>query len=328
MKTSTGRSSMDEPIRIRSFRDEDLPRVLDVMAQALGEPPGLGRTPELFAWKHIHNPFGRSIMLVAESGDRVVGFRAFMRWRLTLPGGEVLSCVRAVDTATDPAFQRRGIFRDLTLRGLDAAGDDGVDLVFNTPNESSRPGYVKMGWTVVGPIGVMIRPRPGILWKRRSDILAWQPPGGGNPAEAIARGALRRIRKTPAGLRTPRTQEYLRWRFTSHPTARYAVVGDETGAVVLRYNTRNGRQEVVVSELAGPAAARVVRSVTRTAPCDYLVGWFSRNGPERRQAILGGLVPVPRTVALTLVVRPLRALPIDVASLRNWDLSLGDLELL
>jgi GNAT superfamily N-acetyltransferase len=319
---------MDEPIHIRPFHDEDLTRVLDVMARALGEPPGLGRTPELFAWKHIHNPFGRSIMFVAESGSRVVGFRAFMRWRLTLPGGDELSCVRAVDTATDPAFHRRGIFRDLTMRGLDAASEDGVDLVFNTPNEASRPGYLKMGWTVVGSIGVMIRPRLGILRKRRSDEYAWQPPDGGNPTQAIARGALRGLRTTPAGLRTPRTQEYLRWRYASHPTARYAIIGDETGAVVLRYNTRNGRQEAVVSELAGSAAAAVVRSAARTAPCDYLVGWFGQNGPERRQAMLGGLVPVPRAVALTLVARPLRTLPIDVGSLRSWDLSLGDLELL
>ncbi len=60
------------------------------MRAALGEPPGLGRTPELFAWKHFENPFGRSLMLVAEADGVIAGFRAFMRWQLEVPGGGTL----------------------------------------------------------------------------------------------------------------------------------------------------------------------------------------------------------------------------------------------
>ena len=81
-----------------------------------------------------------------------------MRWRLTTPGGGELSCVRAVDTAVHPDFQRRGLFRSLNEAAIEIARDDGVDLVFNTPNAQSRPGYLKQGWRDVGPIGVMIRP--------------------------------------------------------------------------------------------------------------------------------------------------------------------------
>ena len=66
--------------------------------------------------------------------------------------------VRAVDTATDPEFQGRGIFTRLTLEALDELAADGVDFVFNTPNARSRPGYLKMGWQVVGRLAAAVRP--------------------------------------------------------------------------------------------------------------------------------------------------------------------------
>ena len=121
---------MADPPAVRPYRDDDLPDVLDVLRAALGEPPGLRRTPQLFRWKHIDNPFGRSIMLVAELDGRIAGFRAFMRWRLMTPDGSVLECGRAVDTSTHPDFQRRGVFRALTEVGIERAAEEGIDLEY------------------------------------------------------------------------------------------------------------------------------------------------------------------------------------------------------
>ena len=86
----------------------------------------------------------------------MVGVRLFMRWDLEAAGRR-LRAVRAVDTATDPDFRGRGIFRTLTLellRALEAANE--VDLVFNTPNGSSKPGYLKMCWHDVGTVPVHV----------------------------------------------------------------------------------------------------------------------------------------------------------------------------
>ena len=73
---------MGDAIHVRMYRDEDLPAVLELLRASLGESPLLQRTPHLFRWKHIDNPFGRSVMLVAEVNDTIVGLRAFMRWQL------------------------------------------------------------------------------------------------------------------------------------------------------------------------------------------------------------------------------------------------------
>ena len=318
-------SEVNETLTIRPFQDSDLDEVLDLLRSSLGETSLLQRTPELFAWKHIDNPFGRSIILVAEAEGTIAGLRAFMRWELSTPGGEILRCVRAVDTATHPAFQRRGIFSRLTEAAVEAARDDGVDLVFNTPNEKSGAGYLKMGWQEVGPIGVMVRPGIGMLRRQVGGIPETQDlVPGSEPLEEFPPVTLR----PPRGLRTPRTAEYLRWRFTAHPTARYALVTSAGGLAVVRPNLRRGRRELVLSELIGPGSGAAARETTRRSQADYVVGWFSKGGPERSAAIAAGLIPVPRITALTLVARPLRALSVDVTAPDTWDLAMGDLELL
>ncbi len=316
---------MTETITLRPYQDDDLDEVLALLRSSLGETSLLQRTPDLFTWKHADNPFGRSIILVADAGGTIAGLRAFMRWELTTPDGATLRCVRAVDTATHPDFQRRGIFSRLTEAAVEAARQDGVDLIFNTPNEKSGAGYLKMGWEEVGPIGVMVRPGLGLLRRhategipKTEDLLPGSEPLDDFPPVTA---------RPPRGLRTPRTDDYLRWRFTAHPTARYAAVGAGSGLAVVRPNLRRGRRELVLSELIGPGSA-AARAAARRSRADYMIGWFSKGSPERSAAIAAGLVPIPKVAALTLVARPLRALPVDVTSPASWDLALSDLELL
>ena len=116
------------------------------------------REPAPFAWKHDENPFGQSPARVAEDDSgTLVGLRTFLRWRFRRPDGTTLSAVRAVGTATHPDWQGRGIFSRLTLSALDDLRDAGVDRVFNTPNDKSRPGYLRMGWQQVGKVPVSVR---------------------------------------------------------------------------------------------------------------------------------------------------------------------------
>ena len=83
-------------------------------------------------------------------------FRVLMRWEF-VEHGRVVHAVRAVDTATHPDYQGRGIFTRLTLHALDELRHE-IDFVFNTPNDQSRPGYLKMGWQVVGRLPTAVRP--------------------------------------------------------------------------------------------------------------------------------------------------------------------------
>lgn len=315
-------------VEIRPAEQQDEQQILSVLTAALGETALLRRTPELWRWKHHENPFGTSIILVATSGDRIAGVRALMKWTLTTPSGFEVSCVRPVDTATHPDFARQGIFSRLTKEALDVARQEGVQLVFNTPNPKSAAGYLKMGWEHVAWLGVMARPRLGTALRPLPD----RPPSmhrlapdlvGRIPPDAAAPG------RDPLGMRTPRHDDYIEWRFNSHPTAAYGWCPDpDGGGMIARASNRGGRSELVVSDLVGSPGPGIISRASRSSRTRYLAGWFSPGSPERRTAILGGLVPVPGIKSLRLVALPLTQLDIDVHDLTSWDLATSDLELL
>src|SRR5690348_4042222 len=133
---------VDQALTIRRAEPADRPAMIGVATRALGWR-GDGRDRDLFAWKHDDNAFGPSPAWVAVVAGEVVGFRTFMRWELGR-GGERLRIVRAVDTATDPDHQGKGIFRRLNETAVAELTSAGCDAVFNTPNSQSRPGYLKM----------------------------------------------------------------------------------------------------------------------------------------------------------------------------------------
>lgn len=317
---------MPDMITTRAMEQRDVQPLLELLRAALGETPLLQRTPQLFAWKHFDNPFGTSLGVVAEADGRLVGLRAFMRWRLRTVEGDELSCVRAVDTATHPDYQRRGIFRRLTEEAIELALQEGVDLVFNTPNPKSGAGYLSMGWVEVGAIGAMARPSLRLLTTPRVQDA---PVEVGDFLYAPDPAAPRSVDdREPRGLRTPRIDDYLQWRYCSHPTARYYQITEGDSLALVRPNIRNGRRELIVADVHGPRPAAALRSTARRSKAAYLGAWFSPGSPERRASIRAGLLPVPGVKALTLMARPLRELPVDVSSMASWDLAISDLELL
>ncbi|HET6688345.1 MAG TPA: GNAT family N-acetyltransferase [Rubrobacter sp.] len=316
---------MPDTITTRELEEGDVVPVLDLLRASLGEPPLLRRTPELFAWKHFDNPFGRSIAVLAEADDRIVGLRAFMRWDLLTTQGSTIRCVRAVDTATHPEYQRRGIFRLLTEEALELAVAKDIDLVFNTPNEKSGAGYLSMGWKEVGTIGAMARPSPRLMTDRRPGPVTEPERFLADPKPALPLAVADRA---PRGLRTPRTNAYLRWRFGSHPSARYFRVDSGDATAVVRPNVRRERRELVVADVFGSHPAAAIRAAARRSRAGYVAAWFSPGSPERAAAVRSGLIPVPGVTALTLMAKPLRELEVDVTSMASWDLAISDLELL
>jgi GNAT superfamily N-acetyltransferase len=143
-------------MNIRQPKLEDKSKIIELLQVSLGEAK-LKKTQEIWNFKHEKNPFGTSPVFVAEEGDTLIGVRVFMQWRWQLDN-EVWVAYRAVDTATHPNYQGRGIFKTLTLKALDYIQEIGDCFVFNTPNDQSRPGYLKMGWKEVGKIKVAIIP--------------------------------------------------------------------------------------------------------------------------------------------------------------------------
>ena len=141
---------------IRKATSEDIPAIVQLLKASLGDVSST-KSVAYWNWKHVDNPFGPSPVLVAEEDGDLIGVRAFMRgdW---VQDGKVYRALRAVDTATHPAHQGKGIFKILTLQLVQDASNAGFDFIFNSPNAQSTPGYLKMGWEVWGKVPVHIRP--------------------------------------------------------------------------------------------------------------------------------------------------------------------------
>jgi GNAT superfamily N-acetyltransferase len=331
-------------IDLRAYRPEDEPGVLGLLGASLGGGPAGERPPEFFRWKHFANPFGSSYMLLAESEGRIAGLRAFMRWRW-VAGGRTFSAVRAVDTATHPDFQGKGIFSKLTLRALDDLRAEGVDFVFNTPNPASLAGYLKMGWSIVGQAPIRIRVRRPIRFATRfrgDDKEPGVVPVVDAPTAAEVLGRAQGLSELLAEaaspdprLRTPRDATYLAWRYGDAPLLDYRAVaeteaGTLRGLAIFRVRPRGGLWETTLSELiARPGdrstARRLLGRVRRSTAVDHLACHFA-SGTVADAAIRGsGFMKAPR--GITFVVNPLQdELVPDPHALGSWALSVGDLE--
>jgi GNAT superfamily N-acetyltransferase len=260
-------TTVEQDLTVRPASAADRPSVLALLDASLGWESD-DRHADFFSWKHERNPFGPSPAWVAVDRDgRLLGFRAFLRWEFT-QGSAVLRAARAVDTATRPDVQRRGIFSRLTTTAIEGLVRDEVAFVFNTPNRQSLPGYLKMGWQRVGRLPVRARSPSVRRWRRligaRCPADKWSLlTGAGAPAsdafadtDSVAR-LLAGLGHTE-GLSTRVGVEYLRWRY-GFPALRYRVVTAgptvEDGTAVFRFRRRGTAVEAVICDLLVPGGS-------------------------------------------------------------------------
>jgi GNAT superfamily N-acetyltransferase len=135
--------------KVRAAKEQDIPAILELFELSLGTEGG-APVESFWRWKHINNPFGVSPVLLAFDNDKLIGLRAFMRWQWRYKG-EILPAFRAVDTATHPDYRGKGIFSKLTKALIEELEiSEPASFIYNTPNTQSKPGYLKMGWKVLG----------------------------------------------------------------------------------------------------------------------------------------------------------------------------------
>jgi GNAT superfamily N-acetyltransferase len=319
---------------IRRATAEDVPAIIALASRSLGWN-GDDEDERFFRWKHFENPWGQSPMWVATAGERVIGFRTFLRWQFSRTDGTHLQAVRAVDTATDPDHQGRGVFSRLTLHGIEELRDEGVGMIFNTPNAKSLPGYLKMGWHVVGRPPVCVMPTSvWSLWQlsgartaaSRSPIemrVGEAPEDVFSDVDAVSRLSSRI--DTRAGLATTRTPEYLRWRYGFAPL-RYRVMLQSSspadGLAVFHLRRRGRAIEATVCDVMTPSTAphvehQLMKKIATLTNADYLLR-------SNRRRWIRGFLPVPKSgPVLTFRSIDGRSIP----TMADLALTMGDVEL-
>jgi GNAT superfamily N-acetyltransferase len=320
-------------IEVRPATGGDDRAVLALLGTSLGWVPD-EQHAAFFAWKHRQNPAGASPAWVALHGERVVGYRTFVRWEFA-QAGRAVAVVRAVDTATHPDYRGRGIFSRLTRHALASLHEEGVAFVFNTPNQRSRPGYLKMGWQPVARLAVGLRPcslaAPWRWLRSRVPAEKWSsPPTVGLAVGEVVGdpGAERLLESQPLvpGLATHRHKAFLEWRYGFGPLGyRALLLADEPeeGFAIVRLKRRGAAVEGAVCEALVPGAdphrrVRLLRRLATRVGADHLLDL------AHPAAWRAGFVPLPGQ-GPALVYRGLTAEAVPPRD--QWHLTLGDVEL-
>lgn len=326
-------------MEIREASEADVPAIVNLLRASLGE--GLMPKSETYwKWKHQQNPFGASPVLLAAEGDQTIGVRAFMRWEWRAQG-RLFRAFRAVDTATHPSHQGKGIFSKLTKALLEAGVEDKVDIVFNTPNTKSRPGYLKMGWQDAGRVPASIRMKRPVhsalsFFGKREEAKSFST-GGDRNVEILDHpdlpGLLKAHQQLVARtLTTPASVDYLRWRYVNVPVATYyfAAVGQESLSAVIVFRLKSSRlgTEMRITDvfLRSPDFRKqVLELIMENASCfkaDYIttsaLSVMPRLGLPSLTSQSGPIVTVRSVCQADLS---------DFLTFKNWSPSLGDLEL-
>ena len=310
---------------IRNATLEDIPDIVCLLKLSLGE--GLiKKSIESWYFKHINNPFGESYVLLAYENDILIGVRAFMKWQWQL-GDQIWNSYRAVDTATHPDYQGKGIFKKLTLKALeDVQEKEGETFVFNTPNQYSRPGYLKMGWKIVGAIELAVIPT--VLYVIPYFFSKIKPNNtiGAQDLNQLCELYNQELSNKNA-IFTPKSAAYLKWRYEENPLQDYIVSSDNNFYIAFYIKKHKFFNELRVVETISSNQNNHLKQI-RKAILSFAFQnkcWLvtTANKDLFRLRIYGKFGPKLTIRTLTQDTHFINT----VHTMQNWHYSLGDLEL-
>jgi len=232
---------------IRTAEVKDVPAIVDLLKESLGQSV-VEKSTAIWNFKHNDNPFGTSHVLLAVENETFVGVRAFMKWDWQ-EGSKIWNAYRAVDTATHPAFQGKGIFKKLTLQALEDVGKNQETFVFNTPNDKSRPGYLKMGWVVVDALPIAIIPTIiySFLYIFKTKFSHTNRIET-NDLDKLCEAHNQNLSEKNS-IFTPKSSLFLKWRFADNPMQNYKILSTDDWYVAMYIKKHKFFKELRVVEL-------------------------------------------------------------------------------
>lgn len=270
--------------RVRRFQRDDAPGVRRVLEATYG---GDATPPEVYDWWSFGCPGASSGFMVAESQGSVVGVQPmeifpYRDGQKSFKGGMLTG------VAVHPEFRRRGIFSALVNACEREAWRQGAAFVSTMPNDRSRPGFLKLGYTDLGRRRLLVRlVNPGDMCARSAPFLGRVIGAAAGCVQAVLKRisaedgiALRQVNTIAPGvtalalkhetlfpgLRITRSAEWWRWRFLEAPTRRYRIYeattssGELAGLAVCTTGWK-GRHKVSYLVDMVVSAERVVRAI-------------------------------------------------------------------
>jgi GNAT superfamily N-acetyltransferase len=330
-------------MQIRSAIPKDKPAIIDLLKKSLGEST-IPKSEALWDWKHEQNPFGASFVLVAEENEKLIGLRAFMQWEW-LWRGHTYKAIRAVDTATHPEHQGKGIFKKLTLYQIEICRQQGVSFVFNTPNHQSKPGYLKMGWVEQGRLPLkfkLLRPLSLAYSKILNEKKFPEDDLHASPKQVWGLD-LAAFKITPLNtdqVCTHVSSNYISWRYENNPLFRYSYISDNVNfLLIFRIKKHSFASELRIVEfiLLSPdpdskklnkQLSKLAREFCKANKIDFISISGLQYSIHKDCFNWMGIIPV-RALGPSITLKDLNMKEkfSELLEIKNWNYSLGDLEL-
>lgn len=310
-------------MHIRKANSSDLPAIINLLKASLGESL-IPKSLELWNWKHVANPFGTSPILLAEEEGLICGVRVFLRWEYR-QGKNISRACRAVDTAVHPNHQGRGLFKNLTLSLIEELHEEGIELIYNTPNAQSTPGYLKMGWEKWGKLPLKIHFNLSLgTSKNHSQPSDWS---------ALSK-LIEKIERSPNDseqVNTNLVPGFLHWRYVDCPLFPYHYISDgETYLLIYRIKDGKIGKELRIVDFFqlpefGKNEKRQLNTRLKTVQKNERVRFTSFSGLQFRNDLPFDMGHFPvMSIGPEVTLRKV-ATSEDVLR-RPWGWSLGDLE--
>ncbi len=313
-------------MQIREAISSDIPEIINVLRASIGESK-LPKTEEIWKYKHFDNPFGASIVLLAVESGRIIGVRAFMKWDWNLNGTR-FSALRAVDTGILPEHQGKGVFKALNSAGLELSKERGDHFIFNTPNSKSLPANLKMGWKRIDKLKIVFIPgnfrnrnikKENFQYKKSIDLTSL------NFQELLDGYNSSQSQKDK--IFTPKSQDYLRWRYEQNPLQEYQIIADRDFYLAAylkqhkRFTELRIAEHIHYNQVGSDKIKKAVSEMNKIFRAE-LISYTSGLKLSNFQ-FSGKLGPVMVYRNLNLDVGSQR----KISDLNNWSYTLGDLEL-
>lgn len=331
---------MTSDINIRYAVEEDTAEIVRLLKTGLGEAR-IPKSIEYWNWKHSLNPFGGSLILLAEAEGKVIGVRSFMKWRWK-SGDTQINSVRGVDTVVHPAYQGRKLFGKMTLELAKRSSSEGNGFLFSTPNIKSRGAYRKMGWEVMERLPVRIKIlKPfsimaNVLLDTGKDSLSGV---GDSPNLVLNRPDFHHLLSRHQMLLasciiTCHSVETLIWRYRTVPIVKYFATYIENeglqAACFYRIKVSRSGKELRVTDIFTQSFKyldELAQLLYRAAERNHVD--FLTIGPFQGNEMFRGLLSLKTNHfgPIVTIKKFDQMLTLEFDGFQNWQPSLGDLEL-
>lgn len=277
----------DADYRIEIMRDDDVARseLAALFVRSFGNQT---LNEHVLKWQYSDNPTGPAIAYNAYHGADLAAHYAVIPVSSILHGIPAIGLL-SINTATDPAHQKRGLFVKLAEATYDEGARRGYDYVIGAANESSAPGFIrKLGFQNVGELSRRVIAGP-LCWLNKTSHIDYE---------------------------SNWSQEQLLWRMSSpnrNLRQDYKISGSTCHTQIIG---KTGRFTAIAADLPNNVVPSLERAGMSWAPklflgCDPLIDW------KRTPNI--GLPDLFKLPKLTLIFRDLQSdRTIDLAGSRFY----------